>query len=117
MNIALKTKITVSVVIRYGASGENSHKSIRDPVTQGVVETTKPLFERLDSPYCSASVENNLTQNGNQSFHHLVHGYCSQKIYIPLQSKQIFFNEGYVPGKREPYSEMDIKVSGNMENQ
>ena len=67
---------------------ENTHKPIKDPIPQAVVEIIKPLFERLGSPSFSAAVENCRTQNVNESFHHLVWQLAPKDTFTFLQSKQ-----------------------------
>ena len=54
------------------ATGDNTHKPIKDPIRQAVVEIITPLFDRLGSPGSLAAVENCRIQNVNESFHHLV---------------------------------------------
>ena len=104
------------------ATEENTHKPIKDPIPQAVVEIIKPLFKRLGSPGFLAAVENCRTQNVNESFHHLVWQLAPKDTFTFLQSKTkcalhiavILFNEGYASGLSELFNEMGITVSKNM---
>ena len=65
----LKNKNIWSSFYRDEFTGNNTHKSIKDPIPQYVVEIIKPLFERLGSPSFLAAIQNCRTQNVKESLH------------------------------------------------
>ena len=84
--------ITWSKPIMNFVGNDNTHKPIKSPIVQAVVEIMKPFFERLSSPDFLAAVENCRRQNVDESFHHLVWQLTLKDIFTSaIQTKCALF--------------------------
>ena len=54
------------------ATGDRTHRPIKNALRPAVVETIKPLFKRLAKPSFLANVQECYTQNPCESFNHLL---------------------------------------------
>ena len=55
-----------------GATGQNAHKPIKNPLSQAVLEKIQPLFHKLGNEDFLAACEKCKTQNVNKAYHNVV---------------------------------------------
>lgn len=83
------------------ACNTNTHQPIKDPIPPAVVEVIQPVFDKLSSESFLAACERCLSQNRNESLHHvtwslaLKEQYVSpQETYLAVCLSVLLFNAG-----------------------
>ena len=62
-------------------NGTKLHKPIKNPLCPAIVEVVKPVFDRLGDANFLAGCEKCLTQNPNESLHHVTWGLAPKEQY------------------------------------
>ena len=62
-------------------NGTKLHKPIKNPFCPAIVEVVKPVFDRLGDASFLAGCEKCLTQNPNESLHHVIWGLAPKEQY------------------------------------
>lgn len=62
-------------------TGDNTYTPVSNPLPAAVVQILKPVFDSLSDPNLLQGCKNCLTQNQNESLHHVVWGYAPKDQY------------------------------------
>ena len=65
-------------------NGTKLHKPIKNPLCPAIVEVVKLVFDRLGDAKFLAGCEKRLTQNPNESLHHVIWGLAPKEQYTCL---------------------------------
>lgn len=67
------------------ACNTNTHQPIKDPIPPAVVEVIQPVFDKLSSESFLAACERCLSQNRNESLHHVTWSLAPKEQYVSPQ--------------------------------
>lgn len=83
------------------ACNTSTHQPIKDPIPPAVVEVIQPVFDKLSSKSFLAGCEQCLSQNRNESLHHVTWALAPKEQYVSPQETYLavclsvlFFNAG-----------------------
>ena len=103
------------------ANGTNLHKPIKNPFPPAIVSVIKPLFDRLGDEKFLAGCEKCVTQNANESLHHVICGLCPKEQYnspqecsLAVSLGVLLFNSGMEVIYPELLCNLDLTVTPRM---
>jgi hypothetical protein len=105
------------------ANGTKLHKPIKNPLSPAIVQVVKPVFDRLGDAKFLAGCEKCLTQNPNESLHHVIWGLAPKEQYTSPRETSLAVSLGcllFNSGMEVTYSQLlphiGLNVSGEMVN-
>ena len=103
------------------ANGTRLHKPIKDPLCPAIVSVVQPIFERLGNENFLAGCENCVTQNANESLHHVIWSLApkdmsnsTKEISTAISMGVLMFNSGFTYTLSELLTMLNIKVKPMM---
>ena len=100
---------------------EKAHKPIQDPFSADLYKILEPIFKKLGSPKFLAVCENCLTQNPNESLHHVIWGLAPKEQFTSQQETNLamclgvmLFNRGIQHTLSQLLPEVGLTVSNKM---
>ncbi|CAC5404808.1 unnamed protein product [Mytilus coruscus] len=100
--------------------GISSYRPLKNPLIPVLVEMPKPVFEKLSSLQLLKGTEKCVTQNQNESLHHVIWSYLPKGEYHSPSEKQLgvalavgHFNEGMNNYNSKLFDEMNLKIEKN----
>lgn len=103
------------------ACGTREHQSIKDPLPPAVVEVAQEVFTKLGSESFLAGCERCLSQNRNESLHHVAWGMAPkeqynspQETYLAVCLSVLLFNAGAEATYSKLFPAVGIPVRPNM---
>lgn len=103
------------------ANGTNLHKPIKNPLCPAIVEVVQPIFDRLGNEAFLSGCENCMTQNVNESLHHIIWSMATKdmsnspaEISTAISLGVLQFNNGFTKTYSELILSMGIKVTESM---
>ncbi|CAG2208778.1 unnamed protein product [Mytilus edulis] len=101
-------------------SGTRNYLPLKNPLSPVLVEMIKPVFEKLSSLQLLKGAEKCLTQNQNESLHHVIWSYLPKGEYHSPSEIQLgvalavgHFNDGMVNFNTQLFYEINLKVGIN----
>ena len=106
------------------ATDQNTHKPIKNSLSQAVVEKTQPLFNKLGNENFLAACEKCKTQNVNEAYHsafwmlaHKSQYNSPNEIQFAVYLATLLFNQGTCETFQNVCKESDIPVTTSVINQ
>lgn len=103
------------------AKSTRLHKPIKDPLPPAVVEVVKPIFDKLGNKTFLAGCERGLTQNANESLHHVIGGMAPKEqlnsqveTFLAVCLGVMTFNAGVEATYKGLLPAVEIKVTPSM---
>ena len=76
------------------ATGKATHQPIKNPFPEAVVKAIQPIFDKLGDEHFLAGSEKCLTQNANESLHHVIWGMTPKEQYTSQQEASLAVSLG-----------------------
>lgn len=102
------------------ATGGTDHRPIQNPFTPAMVDVLKPTFETLSAPTLLAGCVRGMTQNANESLHHLAWGLIPKEAYhspyevaTGLCMGIMLFNRGHEAANKLIFEAVGLKCGQN----
>lgn len=99
------------------ASGTNNYRPLKNPLSSALAEVLKPVFEKLSSLQLFARSEKCLTQNQNESLHHVIWSYLPKGEYHSPSETELgtalavgHFNDGMYSFNSKLFQETNLKI-------
>lgn len=100
------------------ATGGSTHRPIKNPLRPAVVETIKPLFQRLANTDFLSAVQEAYTQNPCESYNHLLWNLAPKESYTSTTETSLavslsvcLYNSGYYYTLSRLFEKCGIQVS------
>ncbi|CAG2197000.1 unnamed protein product [Mytilus edulis] len=101
-------------------SGTRNYLPLKNPLSPVLVEMIKPVFDKLSSQQLLKGAEKCLTQNQNESLHHVIWSYLPKGEYHSPTETLLgvalavgHFNDGMVNFNTQLFYEINLKVGIN----
>lgn len=98
-----------------------SHVPIKDPLPPAVVDVVQPVFDRLGKEEFLVGCEKCLTQNANESLHHLIWSLAPKEQYtshhevsLAISLGVMLFNSGMERTLTKLMSKLNIPITNSM---
>ena len=98
-------------------NGTKLHKPIKNPLCPAIVEVVKPVFDRLGDANFLAGCEKCLTQNPNESLHHVIWGLAPKEQYTSPRETSLAVGLGcllFNSGTEVTYSQLLPSIGLNV---
>lgn len=76
------------------ATGQSTHRPIKDPLPPAIVKVVQPVFDRLGAETFLAGSEKCLDQNNNESLHHVIWGMAPKEQFTSQQEASLAVSLG-----------------------
>ncbi|CAG2246741.1 unnamed protein product [Mytilus edulis] len=100
--------------------GSSTYRPLKNPLTEVVVQILKPVFEKLSDEKLLTGAEKCLTQNQNESLHHVIWSYLPKGEYHSAGEIQLgtalavgHFNSGMANFNTKLFEKANISVGDN----
>ncbi|CAC5406686.1 unnamed protein product [Mytilus coruscus] len=100
--------------------GSSTYRPLKNPLSEVVVKILEPVFEKLSDEKLLSCAEKCLTQNQNESLHHVIWSYLPKGEYHSAGEIQLgtapavrHFNSGMENVNTNPFEKANISVGDN----
>ena len=100
---------------------KTSHVPIKNPLPQAVVNVIQPVFDRLGDEQFLVGCEKCLTQNANESLHHVIWSIAPKEQFTSQQENKLaislgvmIFNNGFEVTLTDLMNRLSIPVTSSM---